>query len=516
VYLHLDKKHKHINNKKPNKTFDGKFISQEFNLFLSNGNRGNGGNIDFRKKELWNDDFNNFFFVFLIMLLIFVLFRIKSVFFLGKKYNEIILKNCEIIPEYFLLCIFDFSLKNLINKKQISKIILVNNDWYIREHYIFSFIEQLSNNYTESLSQIYLLGHEPKVKNIKTNGKKKTGVSVISRSLKIKPGIHFNWCTRAWEEFCDNKIFLDANISTKLLKTKDSNIFLDIYIDFNERNSFIIKPGITVENNNFFGIISTEKNNIFGQGINFSSNISRNRFKDYYLSFEFKKFINPTSKIFIFIEKINQNFQEKIIKIIKISDKKIKNKIEMIFSKENQYKLSLQQNNQLISKVLFKYSQVKKIHNNLDISPYYFFTLSKNNVHLSLINFDIKLNFSSKIFFLKKNILSPKINIKSILKLHDCLSIENFVYKTKYFHKQRYSEHKNERNAPFSLYLNFESFTYKKLSFCFFIDIFKTLKNNEIIGKSIGLRLRIRDFIEISNLINSDGQIKTLIKIVQC
>nr|UXY88300.1 hypothetical protein Cry52Nrm2_p109 [Cryptomonas curvata] len=481
-------------------------------LVIINGNGGNGGKINFKKLMEPNDDFNYFFLIALCLLPFFILIQLRFISKEYKKYDEIVLKNCELIPSSFFCNFFTVLLKEKVSNIHVLKIMISSNQWYLDRNYIFSSFKNKKNINTGNIFQLCFFGCEPKIKNIIKSKKTKTKISIISRALGIISGNHFKWYSSAWIEFCNCKNFEGANFSTKLLISKDENVFIDLYIDFKEENSLIVNPGIAIENNNLTGIISTEKKNILGKNINFKSTLVKNHFNVFYLKLEIKKLIHPTFNLSIFFENLSRNYKEKILKIVKVFGINLKDKIEIVMSYPDKNNIFFQKRNFFFSNVLIGYSREKKTGHNLNILPYFYLTFSKNNNYLPFVNFDIRLFLSSKTPFLSKKKLRPIMNFKYILKIRNYITnFKNFLLIVS--QQNIYSSNiiLNSPKIPVGFYFDFNSLMSRNFKFFFYVDLYKNLEKNKIIGKSIGVGFKFNNILNLSSVITSDGCLKIVI-----
>ena len=510
--------------KASNKKFFSNFIKKNFfylpNFYnqtsfnVMNGNGGNGGNKKSRKFCGWN---NNFFFLLIIMLAIFLfllVLKCKITLKNSKKHEEIIIQNCELIPSSFFCTLFKLPLKKKVNHIEILKFSLIINRWYIDKNYLLSSINKLIYKKSVNSFQVIFLGYEPKIKNIIKNNKSKTKTSTITKMMHVLPGRYFKWSYISWKEFCSSKIFSNATFSTKFLFTQNGNNFVDIYIDFEENHSLIFKPGIDFENNNLSGFVSFDKKNIIGNGINFKGIFAKNYLNDFFLTLELKKFTCPKSKISISFEKSSNIYKKHLLKIIKICGKEFKDKIEIIISFSDKAKYFFQKKNFFISKVLFGYS-LNLQNNPFFILPYFYIILNKNNNYLPHLKLDVKVRLSSNIFFLDKKYLHPELNLLSTLEVASYFLQIKKIILLKFYNKNKFRLLTlNQFKIPAGFYLNFNSKINKNFDFLLFLDLYKDLNDNKIIGKSIGFGFKLYNIINISAVVTSDGSSKFVIRTV--
>jgi hypothetical protein len=483
------------------------------NYIYTGGNGGNFGKKKFKNFYEWNNNFYCFIFLFIILFTILLIFLIQHEFIFNKNkhLDEIVLRNCELIPSSFFCVFFKLILKKKTNHFDILNLFSVINQWYVERSYLFSSFKELVYIKRENSFQLLFFGYEPKIKNIIKSNTTKTKILLISNMLQIITGDHFKWSYFIWKEFCSSNFFANANFSTKLLVTKNENAFIDIYIDFKEENFFTVNPGITFENNKLSGIVSIDKKNIIGNGIDFNGTFSKDYFNDFFLKLELKKLIQPTFKISIFLKKINLNCKKSVMKIVKNYGKDFQNKIELIIRFSEKIENFLEKKNLSISNSLIGYVTKISIGDSI-ILPCFYLIFDKKNNYQPFINFDFKLKHSSKLLFLQKKNLSPSLDLKFIMQLKSYFKEIKKIFSFNTCQKKsccllvlNYSK------VPIGFYLDFNSLITENFRFFFFIDLYKNLKKNKIIGKSIGFGFKFNNLVKISSIINSDGHKKIII-----
>nr|UXY87797.1 hypothetical protein CcurKRNrm2_p106 [Cryptomonas curvata] len=507
-FSNLDKKFLKFTNKNfiyPNNLFYYK------KLIYLDGNGGNGGGKKIKNFYEWNNNFHYFFFIILIMMLFLTLMYYVFIFRQSRKLDEIVLRNCESIPNDFFGIFFKLLLKKKNNHIEILKVLSAVNQWYTDRNYLFSSFKKSIYIEKENSFQLLFLGYEAKIKNVIKSNKTDTKILKISKMLQLITGNHFKWSYYIWKDFCTNNFFANVNFSTRLFITKNENIFIDIYIDVEDENLFTVKPGITFENNNLTGFISIDKKNIFGNNIDFNGTITKNYLNNFFLTFEIKKLTQPKFKMSIFLEKINRNYKDNVLKIVKYYGKNFHDKIEITVKFSEVIKYFFQKKIKFLSSLQIGFSN-KIPRNNLTILPYFYLTFNKNNNYQPCINFDFKLRFYSKAIFLQKKSLGPLLDFNFTVQLKNFFSrVKKKILIETYQKKSSYLLALNESKIPVGFYLDFNSLITENLKFFFFIDVYKNLKKNKILGKSIGFGFKFNNTINISSIISSDGHKKIII-----
>nr|UXY87305.1 hypothetical protein 1634Bnrm2_p105 [Cryptomonas sp.] len=523
--LFFPKSYNSFNVKKNKENLPKKKILINTYTLMNLGSGNGGGNSGSKTKIDWNDNSNYIsFIIFLFFILSLIriyiysfcekwaqgIYNLKSTLFKHEKYDEIVLKNCELLPIDFISFNFKFILNKNFNQTNVFKILTITNRWYKEKDYIFSLIKETNEVFSGNLYQIIFSGVEPKIKSIKIKKKKKSSIIIVSDLIKLKSGKHFKWRDCNWSEFCKCGLFTNANFEAKLIKTNEKNTFLDIIIDFDEENTLTIQPGITFEQKNFSGIILTQTRNFFGKGINLKSSIIKNPLNELFLTVEFKKLLYPMTRFFFSCKKINEKGKRKIFKIAKIFGKRYREKFEIFYENTENNELFIQKKNRFISNLSLNFFKTIKTGKNSKIlTSYNVATYKKKNLSKG-VNFGFSVNFSKRIFSLRNNLLCPKFKLKTVLK-----ASRNILKKdvgSKFYSKEYFEDISTyERSIPVGICLDFITIINKNISFYIFMDVFKCLKKNIIFEKSTGLGMKFNNIFSSYFIITSNGQLKILI-----
>ena len=149
------------------------------------------------------------------------------------------------------------------------------------------------------------------------------------------------------------------------------------------------------------------------------------------------------------------------------------------------------------------------------ILPYFYIILNKNNNYLPHLKLDVKVRLSSNIFFLDKKYLHPELNLLSTLEVASYFLQIKKIILLKFYNKNKFRLLTlNQFKIPAGFYLNFNSKINKNFDFLLFLDLYKDLNDNKIIGKSIGFGFKLYNIINISAVVTSDGSSKFVIRTV--
>ena len=147
--------------------------------------------------------------------------------------------------------------------------------------------------------------------------------------------------------------------------------------------------------------------------------------------------------------------------------------------------------------------------------PYFYIILNKNNNYLPHLKLDVKVRLSSNIFFLDKKYLHPELNLLSTLEVASYFLQIKKIILLKFYNKNKFRLLTlNQFKIPAGFYLNFNSKINKNFDFLLFLDLYKDLNDNKIIGKSIGFGFKLYNIINISAVVTSDGSSKFVIRTV--
>lgn len=306
-----------------------------------------------------------------------------------KSSKQLIVNNAEILSEKF----FSFYFLPLFSEKfskNLSADLVKKKDLYYKQKYFsiskFKFDNQ---KFFPERKKYFFLGNEPKTKNVcfPEIEREKIEIEPILKLLDFESGRNIKKNKKFFRNLENSKCLSGFQISTQKIESKNSEEFVDLFLNFKEKKNFSVKPEINFDGFDFSGSVIILNNNIFGRGIQAKTKFEivkkfsdeKNLFISTTTEFISKKFFQK--KIFLNHQKNSENAHS--LKVSCLSKKKqIKSKHEIeVLSRKNDLnfkfleKICCTSHNQFdlpeYSKIIFKAKKSLKssnhISNNLKI-----------------------------------------------------------------------------------------------------------------------------------------------------
>jgi hypothetical protein len=411
------------------KTVDKKNHKINFKSFFG-GDGGNGKNNGF--KTVYNEDPDNFFGMSLFFFMEqkknheFNVYNERNYKCKKQKNNseEIILKNCELIPEPFL-CINceDLFYQDFLRTNNLVKVEKCINNWYTDKNYKFSEIqksEKLTDN--ENFSYFFQT-REPKIKSFKVcsdlekTEKKFLNISsfrtiLLLKILNISFGQPLKFNLDSW-----NRIRLSDGVKVSQFSIKDQDLgdfgtFLDVTLKINKVGSLAVEPEISLIDNELSSSLSFSEKNVLNTGISIKQKIFFKKFSPYYMKFEIDdKKLRKLQNVLVLGKYIKDFFS------IGVVFKKIPNDIKTGYIKISSGTHFLFSKNSLVSSFNPSSLEFSLVASNLKfLKSHVFFTYFSLDRFSKIIEPDIaKSHVSSKNSLILNSILEP-IRTKAKLK----------------------------------------------------------------------------------------------------
>jgi len=268
------------------------------------GGGGNGNNIT--SKTFFGEEPENYF-----SLNLFFIFSKKEnlgFFYFSKNVSkksiqprtieEVILKNCETIPEIFLCDIYeDLFYQNHLKDTNHKKVEVYKNNWYSNRDHIFSENKRIENFKKNGKSFYFFETCEPKIMFLKIYSDnelkeivhwriEKVKTRLISNILNIFLGEQFKFNLRAWNRIKFAEGVNDTDFSIKDDNMGDYGKFLNVTLKLTKKSSMAIEPEIMFSNNQLSISLSFTEKNLLRTGILIKNKILFKKFKPFYMKFE--------------------------------------------------------------------------------------------------------------------------------------------------------------------------------------------------------------------------------------
>lgn len=287
----------------PKKIVGKRNININFKIFLGGGG-GNGKNNGF--KNFFNEDPGN-------------LFEINLFFFMPREKNpdlnvyneknykcikqknyleEIILKNCEQVPEPFLCINYeDLFYQDLLRVNSSVKIEKCINNWYSDKNYKFSEIQKTEKRKFNKKFSYFFQTREPKIKSfkvcsdLKKREKKFLNFSslktiLLLKILNISLGQPLKFNLDSW-----NRLKFSDGVNLSEFSIKDQDLgdfgaFLDVTLKIKKAGSTAIEPELSLIDNALSSSLTLCERNLLNTGISVKQKIFLKKLNPYYMKFE--------------------------------------------------------------------------------------------------------------------------------------------------------------------------------------------------------------------------------------
>lgn len=212
--------------------------------------------------------------------------------------DEIILKNCEKIPETILCNIFeDMFNQHSFSKNNLKRVRGLVENWYSQQEYRLSMIKSIKvSENNEKISYCFDI-KEPKIKSFAVVSRDKNSKNLNFFSQKFKTilfsnilgfsiGRVFKIDTKAWERLRGSSGIHFIDFSMNDYNLSDFGHFSDITMKITKTPSLAIEPEITFTGKNLSSSLSFTEKNFLGAGISIKQKIFLKKLNPHYMSFE--------------------------------------------------------------------------------------------------------------------------------------------------------------------------------------------------------------------------------------
>ena len=491
-------------------------------LFSSSFSKKNKNNSFLKIKSFFNDvsgsshSLGFFYFVSKKQYLISNFFNPK-IFKLDQQIKpsvEIVLKNCEQIPEFFLCNFFEDLLNQnpsyVNNLKKVKESI---NNWYSQKNYKLSTIREIKISENGEKISYYFKMKEPKIKSFVVIDKKKKlknlknfsqlfKTILFSNILGFSIGELFRIDTEVWQRIKISNEISFTNFSMNDYDLGDFGSFVDITMEISKIPSLAIEPEITFTDNQISSSLSFTEKNVLGTGISVKQKIFLKKFNPRYVSFEINNKGSGKPNIISIFGKYLKNFFS-----LGIVLKNFQN-----IQKTRFYKLSFG------SECFFSKNP---INNNL--SSNFFktsFTLSNLNLLKNHCFFNyFSLERFSELFETKNSLIVNSVlnfNYKKSKVSGLILTLENNYYKTikllNGWRGEKNQFHNSMENkffvSPIQKLISLNTILSKNLNILIALYCFDNTGYNYNLLKKFEIKLEIGKIITFSLAINNYGKFK--------
>ena len=223
----------------------------------------------------------------------------KLVFNSGASLSEeIVLKNCEKIPETFLCGIFeDVFNQQTSSQNNLKRVRGLMENWYSQKEYRLSTIKSIKVSEKKEKIFYYFDIKEPKIKSFALVNKNKKFKNLNAFGQKFKTilyshilglsiGHTFKIDTRAWERLKGSSGINSLDFSMNDYNLGDFGHFSDITMKIIRTPSLAIEPEITFTGNKLSSSVGLTEKNLLGAGISIKQKIFLKKLSPHYMSFE--------------------------------------------------------------------------------------------------------------------------------------------------------------------------------------------------------------------------------------
>ena len=428
-----------------------------------------------------------------------------------KLSDEIVLKNCEQIPEFFLCNFFEELLdQNFSSVNNLKKVKGSIDNWYSQKNYKLSRIKEIKISENIEKISYHFKMKEPKIKSFVVVNKKKNlknfsqqfKTILFSNILGFSIGNFFRIDTGAWERIKISNGISSTDFSMNDYDLGDFGSFVDITMQITKIPSLAIEPEITFTDNQISSSLSFSEKNVLGTGISAKQKNFLKKFNPHYMSFEINNIGSGKPKLISIFGKYLKNFFslgivfKKFQNIEKTRFFKLSFGSECFFSKNsinnnigsNFFKSSFTLSNLklLKSHCFFNYFSLEKFSELFE---------AKNSLILnSVINFNFK-----------------KLKVSGLL-----LTLENNYYKKVKLLNGRRSEknqfHHSMENkifvSPIQKFISLNTILSKNLNILIALYCFDNIGYDYNLLKKFEVKLEIGKIISFSFGVNNYGKIK--------
>jgi hypothetical protein len=428
-----------------------------------------------------------------------------------KPFDEIVLKNCEQIPEFFLCDFFEDLLnQNPSYENNLKKVKGSINNWYSQKNYKLSTIREIKISENREKISYYFKMKEPKIKSFVVIDKKKKlknfsqqiKTILFSNILGFSIGHLFRIDTEAWERIKISNGISFADFSVNDYDLGDFGSFVDITMEISKVPSLAIEPEITFTDNQISSSLNFTEKNVLGTGISVKQKIFLKKFNPRYMSFEINNKSSGKPKMISIFGKYLKNFFS-----LGIVFKKFQN-----IEKTRFYKLSFG------SECFFSKNS---INNNLSSNFYKSsFTLSDLNLLKNHCFFNyFSLERFSELFETKNSLILNSVinfNFKKSKVRGLILTLENNYYKTiKLLNGKRSEKNQFYQSienklfvSPIQKFISLNTILSKNLNILITLHCFDNIGYDYNLLKKFEIKLEIGKIVTFSLGMNNYGKFK--------
>lgn len=434
-----------------------------------------------------------------------------------KVSDEIVVKNCEQIPESFLCNFFEDLLnQNASYVNNLKKVKGSIDYWYSQKNYKLSTLKEIKISENREKISYYFKMKEPKIKSFVVVDKKKKFKNLKNFSQQFKTILFSNILgfsishlfridTDAWERIKISNGMSFSDFSINDYDLGDFGSFVDITMQITKIPSLTIEPEITFTDNQISSSLNFTEKNVLGTGISVKQKIFLKKFNPHYMSFEINNGGSGKPKIISIFGKYLKNFFSLGIVFKKFQNIEKTRFYKLSFGSE--YFFSKNSTNNNLSSNFFK-SSFTLSNLNLLKSHCFFYYFSfekfselfetKNSLILnSVINFNYK-----------------KSNVSGLI-----LTLENNYYKIIKLLNERKGEknqfHHSMENKPFispiQKFISINTILSKNLNIVIALCCFDDIGYYQNLLKKFEIKLEIGKIITFSFGVNNYGKFNILL-----